>query len=163
MIPIRLGAVATLVAVALTAACERTTGENVPPQTLAELELHHEVSGARATRAFRRLPGAGREEVRSAWIAGYGSDSQRAMVYAARVRDVAHAAELVRSLRAGLLDRTVGYRKLSPLRKRGYEVLRLSGQGDRHLLFRLGDRVIWLAADPDVAGRALRDLIDHFD
>jgi hypothetical protein len=163
VIPIRPAAAAILAAVFFLAACGRADGEGGPPKALAGLERHHEVSGSRATRAFRRLPGVGDAEVRSAWIAGYVGEDQRAMVYAGRARDVADAQKLLRSLRAGLLDGKAGYRELSPLREREHEVHRLSGQGDRHFLFRVADRVIWTSADSTVAGRVLRDLVDHLD
>lgn len=146
-----------LLSLVLIGCSEESQAQAVPP-TLGGLELHHQLSGARALEAIERLHGGEDIEITDVSIAHYGDDTT-AMLYVGTSGKRAEAAELFTAMRDRIADGDTPFREIHDIRLFGADVYMMSGQGQLHFLFQDGRRVVWLSADPPVACPALVEVL----
>ena len=128
------------------------------PTSLGGLELHHEVTGARALGAIQRLHGEAEIELTDAWIAHYG-EAVSAMLYIGVSRNRAEAETILAAMRDGIADGDTPFRGVHDTRLFGTDVYLMTGQGQLHFLYRDGKQVVWLSADPPVACATLAEVL----
>jgi hypothetical protein len=129
------------------------------PTTLGGLELHHELTGARALGAINRLHGQAQIELADAWIAHYGEEDPSAMLYVGISGSQAEAEKLLAAMGSRIATGDTPFRRVHDVRLLGKDVVLLTGQGQFHFLFQDETQVVWLSADPPVACEALGEIL----
>ncbi len=128
------------------------------PAELAGLQLHHELSGARALGAIQQLHRGATIKLADAWIAQYG-DGPSAILYVGVAASRRDADSLVVQMRRWIALGGTPFRGIHDIRESGRDVFVMSGQGHLHFLFLDGTSVVWLSADPAVACPALAEAL----
>ncbi len=133
-----------------------TLAEAGVPSELAGQPLTGHLEGAEAIAAIQRLHGAD-IPLTEAEVAVYGNGS--ATIWRSGAPDTATAAEQVERMRDRIADGGSPFDAPHPIR--GHTgVYVTSGMGLRHFFFARGTSVWWLAAEPDIARRALLETLE---
>jgi hypothetical protein len=143
----------------LTAGCGRLP--EVPP-SLAGLPLTHAVQGAEALAEIKRLHGKS-ILLRDAWVAHYQRDGAVAVLYVSRshLGPVARwqFSRMVDGIGRGAANVEGRFTHLRARDAAGLAYYSALGLGQVHYFYRSGPAIVWLAADAEVARRALEDTL----
>ncbi len=131
------------------------------PSSLSELRLAHSLRGDGARREIERLHG---ESIASqeAFVAHYESAGRVAMLYVSHARDEAMALDQVEQMTARIRGGNGPFTHHREKTQDGTMVHSVLGQRQVHYYFRRGARVVWVAADPALARRALADALRYY-
>jgi hypothetical protein len=132
------------------------------PPALAGLPRTHALQGSEALREIARLHGRS-IRARDGFVAHYEQDGAVAMLYVS----TAHLEPIARWQLSRMVDgiqrgRSNAEGQFSHLRAREREGLTLYsalGLGQVHYFYRSAGTIVWLAADPQVAERAVADTV----
>jgi hypothetical protein len=142
-----------------TATLERPQAATLPP-TLAGFPLVKAAYGEEAVAEIARLHGKGFPLVAGA-MGMYGSHGQ-AMLWVARAPLRPIAARMVAAMQERIAVGTSPFIPVSTRQDGRRTVYELTGMGLRHFYFQSSAQVIWLAADPSVADRALKEALAFY-
>lgn len=146
---------------AVLAACSGVASMRSAPDTLAGLPLHYQFVGPRALAAIQQLHGAGNIDLVDAWVAGYGDERASGMLYVGVASKRAGADALLQGMERRVAERPTPFHDLRHITVAGRDVGMLSGQGQRHFVYVVGRRVVWLSIDTGRACVALKQLLGH--
>ncbi len=151
-----------LAIVLLLAALTLRPGNPAPlpiPVQIADLPLRGHLFGPEAAEEIQRLHRS-RFPLTGAAIAIYGADPPEAMIWVARTW-----GDLGARLLTAWMTRAIERSDNSPFTPTGQRqvqnirIYELTGMGQIHYYFQIGDRVYWLAVNPDQADQGLQDLL----
>lgn len=132
-----------------------------PPSSLDTLRLGHALRGDEARREIRRLHGK-RIPFEDAVVAHYEGPAGVVMLYISEARDAITAQRQIEKMTELIRNGGGPFTHLRERMHDGVAVFSTLGQGQVHYYFRLGTRVIWVAADAMVARRALADALRYY-
>ena len=135
--------------------------ELAAPPSLVELRLGHTLRGDEARREVDRLHGKG-IAFRDALVAHYEGAEGIVMLYVSEAADAATAGGQVEKMTTGIRSGKGPFTHLRERTQDGATVFSSLGQGQVHYYFRRGARVVWVAADPMLARRALAELLQFY-
>ncbi len=130
------------------------------PPSLAELPLSARTEGSAAITEIGRMH-AGDFPLASAAVGRYGTSAQ-ATLWVAELADEATALQMAESMRDRIAAGGSPFFEIGH-RARGNEPIHeLEGMGQTNFFYPSGRHVIWLGADPVIAGQALRDTLEVY-
>ncbi len=129
----------------------------VPSQT-AGLPLRTHLFGSEAADAIRQLHRTP-FPLTGAAVAIYGTDSPSATLWVARSWGGWGARLLTTWMTRAIAGSDTPFTPVGSRREQGVLVYELTGMGQTHFYFQVGDRVYWLAVASDQAEQGLRDLL----
>lgn len=129
-------------------------------KSLAGLSLASTEVGPEAIAEITRLHGK-EFPLTSGAMGMYGVDAQ-ATVWVASLSSETAAQQLVTAMRDKIAEGRSPFTPVTarPLGRR--TIYELDGMGQKHFYFQSSDRVIWLAADPDIAAQALPTTLEFY-
>jgi len=130
------------------------------PAQLAGLPLTRHAFGRQAADEIARLHDS-RFPLTGATVAEYGDGA--AIVWASQTWGRWGARYMTRSMTRAIERETTPFTPTGQHVVDGHTVYTLRGMGMSHFYFQASDQVFWLAASPDRADAALRDLLAYLD
>lgn len=127
------------------------------PRTIAGYPLRAHLFGAEAAAEIRRMH-KGTFPLTAAAIGVYGNTD--AILWVSETWGSIGAWLLEWSMTEAIARQKTPFRPLGVRTVSGIRVHVLSGLGQRHFYFRLGNRVYWLAVNPESADPGLQEIID---
>lgn len=126
---------------------------SVPP-SLGGLKLSHYLQGEQALREIDRLHGK-KIRVKEGYVAHYEANGNKAMLYVSEAYLEFLAARQLESMADGIRKGNTPFFHLKESQREGMTLYSTIGLGQIHYFYRVGNKVVWLAADPTVAKQAL--------
>lgn len=154
------GALVLALALMGVAAPAQAAGLDAPP-SLGAMRLGHALQGDKARGEIHRLHGKA-IPFRDALVAHYEGPGGVAMLYVSEASDEEVAREQVEQMTARIRTGNGTFTHLRERTQDGVTVYSTLGQGQVHYYFRRRARVVWVAADPMVARRALADVLQSY-
>jgi hypothetical protein len=124
------------------------------PKSLAGESLIAQKSGAVALTEIESLHGKG-FDLTDGTVVRYGD----AMVWVAKAKDDATAQAMVDTMSRRIAEGRSPFTPTGTRQVNGRMVWTLTGMGQSHFYWQVGDKVTWLAISPDLAEQGLRELI----
>jgi len=124
------------------------------PRSLAGKSLIAQKSGAVARAEIESLHGKG-FEMTDGTVVRYGD----AMVWVAKVKDDATAQAMVDTMTRRITEGRSPFTPTGTCQVNGRMVWTLTGMGQSHFYWQMGDKVTWLAISPALAEQGLRELM----
>lgn len=129
------------------------------PQTIGSLRLQRLQSGGDARREIDQMHGT-RLNYRKGYIGTYGEGKKRAKLwvseYESKKKATGELEKMVLKMRGGKQKSFWHFQEIFIDSVKVYFVV---GMGQTHYFYRKGEKVIWLAIDPDQAREAIRDVL----
>ncbi|MEW6567863.1 MAG: hypothetical protein AB1449_06805 [Chloroflexota bacterium] len=135
-------------------------GDAPLPTDLAGLTLQRAVYGRQAVAELTRLHG--RSFPLTAGAVGMYGPSGNSTLWVSEAPGGAAAAALVWSMERSIAETQTPFTPVEDRTTPEGEIHVLAGFGQTHHYFRLGSRVLWLAADPNLAEAALQDTMEYY-
>lgn len=130
------------------------------PGALAGVALSSAKSGAEALAEVSQLHGRS-FPLTSGGVGMYGRRGQITL-WVAGAPERFLAKSLLEQMRQELAGTDTPFRLIGERKILGRTIYELEGMGKRHFTFQSQNLVIWLAADPSLADRALRDTLEFY-
>ncbi len=127
------------------------------PRTIAGYPLRTHLFGAEAAAEIRRMH-KGTFPLTAAAIGVYGDTD--AILWVSETWGSVGAWLLERSMTEAIARQETPFQPLGVRSVDGIRVYALRGLGQSHFYFRLGNRVYWLAVNPESADQGLQEVID---
>jgi len=124
------------------------------PKSLAGKSLIAQKSGAVALAEIESLHGKG-FELTDGKVVRYGD----AMVWVAKAKDEATAKAMVDTMTRRIAEGRSPFTPTGTRQVNGRMVWTLTGMGQSHFYWQMGDKVTWLAISPALAEQGLRELM----
>ena len=128
------------------------------PSQIGGVPLQAHLFGSEAADAIYRLHSTP-FPLTGAAVAIYGSDSPPVMIWAARTWGTWGARLLTMWMTQAIARSDTPFTPLGSRQVRGVLVYELTGMGQTHYYFQVGDRIYWLAVAPHQADQGLQDLL----
>lgn len=129
------------------------------PAELTELPLTGHAFGREAAEHIAHLHKK-RFPLTGAAVGDYGNG--QATLWVSRTLGRWGAQAQLRAMTDSIAEGTSPFTPTGQRDVKGCGIYALTGMGQTHFYFSVGDRVIWLAVAPDRADAALRELLDYF-
>ena len=129
------------------------------PQQIAGLEQTRYITGAQAAEQFDQLHGK-QFPITSGAVGIYGDD--QITLWAAGAPLNIMAAQLINAMHSKISEGRSPFSETGSLQYYGRTVLELDGMGQRHYYFQSKNLVVWLAAEPALADKALQEALEVF-
>ncbi len=144
---------------ALISTAEANPAPVVLPQQMAGLARTRYVTGARAAAQFDELHGK-QFAITSGAVGIYGNN--QITIWAAGAPLNLVAAQLVNAMHRKISEGRSPFSGTGTLQDHGRTVFELEGMGQRHYYFQSKNLVVWLAAEPALADKALQESLEEF-
>ena len=130
------------------------------PDAIGEFRLEKETSGEEARKEINRLHGKN-VDFRTGYIGTYKHGHKGAMVWISDYDAKTKAAGEVEKMAQRIQTREgKEFRHFRMISIEGIPVYFVLGMGQAHYFYQSGNKVIWLAVDPQLAKETIRDLIE---
>ncbi|NIM95571.1 MAG: hypothetical protein GTO18_17880 [Anaerolineales bacterium] len=130
------------------------------PETLGDHPLVYAVYGQEAIDQVSQLHGKG-FPLTSGAVGSYGNQNDLT-AWIANAESSSAASELVAAMELKISQNSTPFETLGKFNKSGTTIFELVGMGQRHFYFQVGSLVIWIAAEPTIAGQALSDMLEAY-
>lgn len=130
------------------------------PKLLADLPLTTVKYGSEAVREITSLHGKEFPLISGA-MGMYGSSDQ-ATLWVAGFADNSTAAQILRAMQVKIASVDTPFTPTGQEQLNGRTVYLLDGMGKKHIYFQSSSLVIWLAADPNISGQAIEQILRFF-
>jgi hypothetical protein len=130
------------------------------PKSLAGLPLSTVAYGPEAVAEITRLHGK-EFPITSGAMGMYGSESQ-ATLWVAGFPASPMAAQIVAAMQEKIAQGNSPFTPTGQQQDEGRTVYQLDGMGQKHVYFQSGSLVIWLAANPPIAEKAIQQILEVF-
>ena len=127
------------------------------PPTVAGLSLRAHLFGQDAADEINRLH-RGNFRLTGAAVALYGDAA--ATVWIGGTQDVSRASLITSQMTKSIARSNNPFTPVGERQLRGIDVYELTGMGQIHYYFQVGNRIYWLAVEPYLADQGLSDLLD---
>jgi hypothetical protein len=132
---------------------------NMLPESIGAFRLQNMKSGTEAKKEITRLHGKNLD-FRTGYIGTYKHGHKKAMLWISDYDAKAKAAEEVEKMARRIQTREgKEFRHFRMISIEGKPVYFVVGMGQAHYFYQTGNKVIWLAVDPQLAKETIRDLI----
>ncbi len=132
---------------------------NMLPESIGAFRLQNMKSGTEAKKEITRLHGKNLD-FRTGYIGTYKHGHKEAMLWISDYDAKAKAAEEVEKMARRIQTREgKEFRHFRMISIGGIPVYFVVGMGQAHYFYQTGNKVIWLAVDPQLAKETIRDLI----
>ena len=125
------------------------------PAKLGSLELTQTMTGTEALAEFAQLHGKGLD-LTGGYMAHYGKD--QALLWVGQAKDPASAHTLLDEMVQKIGPDNAMFKDLQALDISGSTLYSAVGQGQQHFFYAVNDKIVWLAANADLAPDALHSL-----
>ncbi len=125
------------------------------PAKLGSLGLTQTMTGTEALAEFAQLHGKG-FDLTGGYMAHYGKD--QALLWVGQAKDAASARTLLEEMAQKIGPENAMFKGLQALDISGSTLYSAVGQGQQHFFYAVNDKIVWLAANADLAPDALHSL-----
>lgn len=154
---VRLAGLAALLASTILA-----SSPAVLPPTLGPLRLESYLEGDEALRSINRLHGR-RIPLVSGLVARYGAEvggvETSATLWVSEAKDSSEAESLMERMVQGLKGANRSFGHFRSWERGGQTLYGVYGDGQKHVLFRTGPRMVWLAYDPNLPDEIVEEVL----
>lgn len=130
------------------------------PNQLAGVSLTNSTFGASALSEFSRMHNEN-ISLQSGAMGVYGQDNQ-ATIWAAQADSISTAEQLLVSMQSKIAQENSPFQPLGQQQVNGVMVEKLTGMNQTHFYFQSGKKIIWIAANENIASQALQEVIDFY-
>lgn len=132
------------------------TKEGIPAK-LASLALTKTTQGPDALTELVQMHGSGLD-LTGGYRADYAGDGSQATLWVGQAKDAAAAQAMVGAMAQKIDAGNPTFSDLQTLNIGGRTLYTAQGQDQQHFFYAVNDKIVWLAADPEVATDALHSL-----
>ena len=125
------------------------------PAKLGTLALTQTMTGTEALAEFAQLHGKGFDLV-TGYMAHYGKD--QAILWVGQAKDNGSAQTMLDEMAQKIGPDNAMFKDLQPLDISGRTLYSAMGQGQQHFFYAVNDKIVWLAANAELAPDALHSL-----
>lgn len=125
------------------------------PAKLGTLSLTQTMTGTEALAEFAQLHGKGFDLV-TGYMAHYGKD--QAILWVGQAKDNGSAQTMLDEMAQKIGPDNAMFKDLQPLDISGRTLYSAMGQGQQHFFYAVNDKIVWLAANAELAPDALHSL-----
>ena len=133
------------------------SGREIPdvPQDIAGVARTQFITGKEAVESIQQLHGV-EISLRGGVVVSYGN--QNIILWVSDAGDVRAAADLTELMRVRIAEGRSPFNELGDFELEGKTIYALDGMGQAHYYWQVGNLVVWLAADVDLAESAIREV-----
>jgi hypothetical protein len=125
------------------------------PAKLGSLGLTQTMTGTEALAEFTQLHGKG-FDLTGGYMAHYGKD--QALLWVGQAKDAASAQKMLDEMAQKIGPDNAMFKDMQALNISGSTLYSAVGQGQQHFFYAVNDKIVWLAANADLAPDALHSL-----